>query len=56
VTVRGYPSLDVLVTGDLFADTYPTTAARGYAAVRPLRTLPSGVYHINELPLAPAMY
>jgi hypothetical protein len=56
VTVRGYPNLDVLVTGDLFADTYPATAARGYAAVRPLRRLPPGVYHINEVPLAAVMY
>lgn len=54
VAVEGTPNVDVLVTGDLFTDTYPTTAARGYAAVRPLRTMAPGVYHINQVPLAGA--
>ncbi len=54
VAVEGTPNVDVLVTGDLFTDTYPTTAARGYGVLRPLRSLPPGVYHINEVPLAGA--
>ncbi len=56
VTVTGYPNLDLLVTGDMFADTYPTTAARALAAVRPLRAMPPGVYTITQIPLAPAFY
>lgn len=54
VAVQGTPNVDVLVTGDLFTDTYPTTAARGYAVLRPLRTMAPGVYHINQVPLAGA--
>jgi hypothetical protein len=53
VVVVGEPNFEVVVSGDLFLDTYPPTGARAVAAVRPLRLLAPGLHTIDELPQHP---
>ncbi len=53
VTVRGDPSFETILRGEVFIDTYRPTGARAMAAVRPLMALPPGVHTIDELGLRP---
>jgi 4-hydroxy-tetrahydrodipicolinate reductase len=54
VVVEGNPPYDTTMRGPLFRDTYPPTAARALAAVRPLHDLPPGLYRIDQVPVTPA--
>ncbi len=54
VVVEGEPDYDTTMRGPLFTDTYPPTAARALAAVRPLHALPPGLYRIDQVPITPA--
>jgi 4-hydroxy-tetrahydrodipicolinate reductase len=56
VVVTGEPNFEVLVSGDLFLDTYPPTGARAMAAVRPLRTLAPGLHTVDEISQRPAFW
>ncbi len=52
VRVQGDATVAALVSGDWFGDSYPVTAFRAVRSVRPLRTLPPGLYRPDQLPLS----
>jgi len=52
VHVEGDAEVACSVTGDWFGDSYPITAFRAVRAVRPLGTLPPGLYRPDQLPLS----
>jgi 2,4-diaminopentanoate dehydrogenase len=52
VRVEGDATVTASVGGDWFGDSYPVTAFRAVRAVRPLRTLPPGLYRPDQLPLS----
>jgi hypothetical protein len=54
VVIEGNPDYDTTMRGPLFLDTYPPTAARALAAVRPLHELPPGLYTVDRVPMTPA--
>jgi 2,4-diaminopentanoate dehydrogenase len=52
VRVAGDATVAASVSGDWFGDSYPVTAFRAVRSVRPLRTLPPGLYRPDQLPLS----
>lgn len=50
--IEGDTLVEMQARGTFFSDPYPATAARLLNTVRPLRTLPPGLYRPDQLPLS----
>jgi 2,4-diaminopentanoate dehydrogenase len=51
VTIDGDDRVESHATGSFLANPYPSTAARAVNAIRPLRTLPPGLYRPDQVPV-----
>lgn len=52
VAVEGDVTVQTQASGNWFGDSYPVTAAKAIRAVRPLRSMPPGLYRPDQLPLS----
>src|SRR5215469_15821779 len=52
VVVDGDVTVETEARGNWFGDSYPVTAAKAIRAVRPLRSMPPGLYRPDQLPLS----
>jgi 4-hydroxy-tetrahydrodipicolinate reductase len=52
VVVDGDVTVQTEARGNWFGDSYPVTAAKAIRAVRPLRSMPPGLYRPDQLPLS----
>ena len=52
VAVDGDVTVETEARGNWFGDSYPVTAAKAIRAVRPLRSMPPGLYRPDQLPLS----
>jgi 4-hydroxy-tetrahydrodipicolinate reductase len=52
VVVAGDATIQTEARGNWFGDSYPVTAAKAIRAVRPLRSMPPGLYRPDQLPLS----
>jgi hypothetical protein len=53
ITISGDVEVRCRVSGEFLSDTYPATVARALNAIRPLRSLPAGLYRPDQVPLTP---
>lgn len=52
VSVDGDVTVETEARGNWFGDSYPVTAAKAIRTVRPLRSMPPGIYRPDQLPLS----